>query len=102
MAIDKINPAAAAATYATGQKAASIPGMDAGGVSFGDWLKDSASTAIDTMRGGEKQAAGAVMGKADLTDVVGAITDAETTLSTVIAVRDKMVAAFEEIMRMPM
>ena len=43
----------------------------------------------------------AAIGKADLTDVVTAVTNAEMTLQTVTAVRDKVVSAYQEILRMP-
>ena len=43
----------------------------------------------------------AVTGEADITDVVQAVTSAELTLQTVVAVRDRMISAYQEIMRMP-
>ena len=44
----------------------------------------------------------AAVGKADLNDVVQAVTNAEVTLQTVTAVRDKVLNAYQEILRMPM
>ena len=41
------------------------------------------------------------MGTANLTDVVEAVTAAEMTLETVVAMRDRMMSAYQEIMRMP-
>ena len=41
-----------------------------------------------------------VAGKGDLIDVVTAIGAAETALDTAVAVRDKVVSAYGEIMRM--
>ena len=43
----------------------------------------------------------AIAGEADVTDVVMAVTNAETTLQTVVAVRDRVMAAYQEILRMP-
>jgi flagellar hook-basal body complex protein FliE len=71
-------------------------------VSFGDVLEKSAREAIDTMRKGETTSAAAVVGKADLTDVVQAVNNAETTLQTVTALRDKVVSAYQEILKMSM
>ena len=96
------NPAAAASAYANTAKTAQIPGLDAGkGDSFADVMKKTAVEAVETLHGGEKASAQAVLGTANLTDVVESITAAELTLQTVIAVRDRMLNAYQEIMRMP-
>ncbi|HEY8189549.1 MAG TPA: flagellar hook-basal body complex protein FliE, partial [Micavibrio sp.] len=63
--------------------------------------KKTALEAVETLHGGEKASAQAVMGTANLTDVVQAVTAAELTLQTVVAVRDRMLTAYQEIMRMP-
>lgn len=76
-------------------------GEDNNGISFSDYLSDKTRESIDTMEKGETMSARAVTGEADLTDVVQAVTDAELTLQTVVAVRDRMISAYQEIMRMP-
>ena len=43
----------------------------------------------------------AVRGGADVTQVVTAVAEAETVLNTVMAVRDRVIAAYQEILRMP-
>jgi len=103
MAINNItNPAAAANAYANISKVAETPGVGAEqGVSFGDLIKNAATDAIHTMNEGEKASAQAITGKANLTDVVQAATAAELTMNTVVAFRDKMLAAYQDIMRMP-
>lgn len=101
MPIDKINPAAAAGAYANTNKTGLGPGLSAKGPSFGDVLQKAAVESIDTLRAGEKASADAVLGKADLTDVVDAVTSAEMTLQTVVSIRDRMIGAYQEIMRMP-
>ena len=40
-------------------------------------------------------------GRADVVDVVTAVAESETAIQTLVAVRDKVIAAYEEIMRMP-
>jgi flagellar hook-basal body complex protein FliE len=42
-----------------------------------------------------------VAGGGDLTSVVTAVSEAELTLQTVIAVRDRVIEAYKDIMRMP-
>ncbi len=96
------NPAVAAKAYSNMGKDADVPGMDAPNkTSFGDVLKDTAVKTMQTMRAGETASAKAVAGNASLPEVVQAITAAELTLQTVVAVRDRMMTAYQEIMRMP-
>ena len=104
MAIDKMNPAAAAGAYSNIQKVgqgAGVSGDDVNGPRFGDLIRKAAVDSIETMRSGEKMSAQAVIGKANLTDVVEAVSNAELTLQTVVALRDRMLGAYQEIMRMP-
>lgn len=101
---DQISSAAAAGIYKNIQKAGQGVGMETEkpqGADFGNMLRNATESAIDTMRTGEKATADAVTGKANLTDVVDAVTNAELTLNTVIAMRDKMLSAYQEILRMP-
>ena len=76
--------------------------LPAGAPSFGDILKQSAQGAIDAQHKSEQTAAASLMGKADMTDVLQAVNDAELALNTVLAVRDRVVQAYEQIMRTPM
>jgi flagellar hook-basal body complex protein FliE len=68
---------------------------------FAELVKQVAESAIETSETGERQALAAVRGKAELTEVVTAIANAEVTLQTVVAVRDRIISAYQEIMRMP-
>ena len=72
------------------------------GASFGDMLKQVADNAIGTLREGEQKSFEGAIGKADLTDVVNAVTNAEVTLQAVVSVRDRVISAYQEILRMPM
>ncbi len=104
MPIDKIvdpNIVANAYTNTSNIGSRGISGGDGDGVSFSDFLKKTAADSIDTLKTGETMSAKAVTGEADLTDVVGAVTAAELTLQTVVAVRDRLIGAYQEIMRMP-
>jgi flagellar hook-basal body complex protein FliE len=40
-------------------------------------------------------------GKSDLVDVVTAVAETEVAVETLVSVRDKVIAAYEEIFRMP-
>ncbi len=78
---------------------AKIAGDD--GVTFSDFLKQKAQESVDVLRSSEQMSAKAVTGDADITDVVQAVTAAELTLQTVVSVRDRLISAYQEIMRMP-
>lgn len=105
--IDKItNPAAAANAYSTTSKTLQGTGEGLGlntdkTESFGEILKNTAIESIKTLRAGEAASAKAVSGDASLPEVVQAVTASEITLQTVMAVRDKVISAYQEIMRMP-
>ncbi len=72
-----------------------------GGPSFAALLETKTREAVDTLRTGEEMSAKAVTGEADLTEVIEAVNSAEVTLQTVVALRDRMISAYQEIMRMP-
>ena len=98
-------PAAAAAAYraaaqATAQAPSITPANLPGG-NFSDFLSGAIKDSINTMRQGEKAATQQVQGKANIVDVVQSVNAAELTLDTVVAVRDKVVAAYQSIMNMP-
>lgn len=67
---------------------------------FGDMVEQMVTDAATSMRGAEAASAKQVAGKGDLIDVVTAIGAAETALDTVVAVRDRVVNAYSDIMRM--
>lgn len=69
------------------------------GPSFGDVLKQSVQSAIDAQHTSEKVSAASLVGKADMTEVLQAVNNAELALNTVLAVRDRVVQAYESIMR---
>lgn len=68
---------------------------------FGDILKSAMTDAVKASKTAEHTMAAQVAGKAELVDVVTAISAAETSLETVMAVRDQVISAYQEIMRMP-
>jgi flagellar hook-basal body complex protein FliE len=67
---------------------------------FGAMVENLVSNAATSLRAAETASAKQVAGKGDLIDVVTAIGAAETALDTVVAVRDKVVNAYTDIMRM--
>ncbi len=68
--------------------------------SFGEVLQGFAAKTLDSVRTGEAAAIAGVEGKASAQQVVSAVMQAERDLQTAIALRDKAVAAYQEISRM--
>ncbi len=99
------NIASVAAAYAQAAKGGG-PGLtarDAGPQSdFAALVKGAVEGAIETGRKGERMSIDAINENADLNQVVTAVAEAELTLKTVVAVRDKVIDAYKEIIRMPM
>jgi flagellar hook-basal body complex protein FliE len=100
-----INAPSAIAAYQRIARQGAEAGMeprsaDPGGT-FADLVGESLKSAVDIGRKAEDLSAKAIAGKADLNEVVQAVTNAEITLQTVIAVRDRVIAAYQDILRMP-
>ena len=96
------NPAASAAYQAAMGDAApkaKTGGGEGGG--FAEALEEAARSAVDTLGKAETKSMQAAAGEADLLEVVSAVHDAESALRTVVAVRDKVVQSYQEILRMP-
>ncbi|MBT3238159.1 MAG: flagellar hook-basal body complex protein FliE [Rhodospirillaceae bacterium] len=104
MAIPVQNVANAVAAYAKSPQnaGAGMEARDAGQDSpFAGLVKGAIKEAVKI---GEKQEAislAAINDRADMNQVVTAIAEAEATLQVVVAVRDKVVDAYKEILRMP-
>ena len=56
---------------------------------------------METLRGAEQMTAKRVAGEAGLLDVITAVNDAQLTLQTVVSIRDRMITAYQDIIRMP-
>ena len=80
-------------------------GMDArpglAGENFADMVRDVVGDTIDANRTAERLGAEALVGQADINDVVLAVGNAEMGVQAVIGIRDRMIEAYQSIMRMP-
>ena|SRR5215475_13955634 len=105
------SPLAAASAYASVARVASDsnalslvrpPGGEAGGdTSFAAVLKDAIGSVAEMGRKSDAQSRAAVNGKANIVDVVTAVSETEVAIDAVVAVRDRVIAAYEDIMKMP-
>jgi len=94
---------AAAAAYANAGKIASAglgarDGAQDGG--FGDLVRKAAEGAVDALKQGEQASLQGVMGKADIAQVAAAVANADATLQTIVAVRDRVISAYQDIIKM--
>jgi flagellar hook-basal body complex protein FliE len=70
------------------------------GNAFTQFLGQTLDSVGEAGRRADTQAISAAAGKANVVDVVTAVAESETALQTMVAVRDRMISAYEEIMRM--
>jgi flagellar hook-basal body complex protein FliE len=76
-------------------------GAAGGSTDFGALLTRAVEGAVQSGKAAEAQAATALAGGGDLTAVVQAVSRAELTLQTATAIRDRVVQAYQDIMKMP-
>lgn len=98
-----IDPVSAARAYQQAAQAMQNNGAAQAGesVDFGNLVQEAIRQAGQSANAAEAQALQVAAGQADIVDVVTAIAAAETQLQTVIAVRDQVIQAYQEILRMP-
>ncbi len=85
-----------------GQAGEAAAGLSAGAMSpdFGAMLRDQVQQVVSQGNASEVQQASYMAGKGNIIDVVTAVSEAEVALDTMVSVRDKVISAYEEIMRM--
>jgi|SRR3954464_8778591 flagellar hook-basal body complex protein FliE len=76
-------------------------GEVSGGPSFGALVKDAVNALAKSTQNSDMQTHAAANGKANMIDVVTAVAESEVAIETLVSVRDKMITAYEEIMKMP-
>ncbi len=110
MAIDPaVNIARAAQMYNQAQQSGvtpnTLPVQDTQPPSQGTFtnlVQNYLTQAQQVGQAGEQASVAGLTGQADLAQVATAVSEAELTLQTVVAIRDKVVDAYREILRMPM
>jgi flagellar hook-basal body complex protein FliE len=101
-----INAATAAYTNAArlinqAAKGVEMPTDAAGGGDFARVLADTVQGMVESGRVADRKAMDMVNGQGDIVDVVTAISQTEMAIETMVSVRDRVISAYEEIMRMP-
>ena len=85
------NPAQAAAASTDSKSATSFTSM----------LKEAVGSVNELGQKSDTQTRAMVNGKSNMVDVVTAVSETEVAIDAVVAVRDKIIAAYEDIMKMP-
>jgi flagellar hook-basal body complex protein FliE len=84
---------------ASPEGAGGAPAADGG--AFADLVKSAIQEAARIGKTAETASIAAVNDRADLNKVVTAVAEAELALQTVVTIRDRVIEAYREIMRMP-
>ena len=103
------SPLSAAGAYANiarlANEMARAPGaaQDAGNAdqSFGALLKNALGSVVEAGHKSDAQTQALANGKSNMVDVVTAVAQTEVAVDAMVAVRDKVIAAYEDIMKMP-
>ncbi len=82
------------------QTAGITGGGGSAGDSFGSMLEHTLSGAVATGQDADASATNAVVNGGDVTHVVAAVSQAQLALQEVVAVRDKVVQAYQDVMKM--
>ena len=97
-------PLIAAKAYAAtqGMAGAGLAGAagPAAGPDFGQMVSQAMNQVMTDSRAAESQITAQVQGKANLVDVVTALSSAQTSLNAMIAVRNQMITSYQQIMNM--
>ncbi len=99
-----MTPLMAARAYGAAIKQGQGLGGDAtpaGGSDFGKMVQGVLDQTVKSTQNAENMMVQQQAGKAELIDAVTAVSSAETSLQSVIAIRDQVISAYQEIMRMP-
>ena len=100
-------PSIAANAYASLAKLTDPSGLAkggseaSGGPSFGALVKEAVNALSKSTHNSDLQTQAAANGKANMVDVVTAVAESEVAIETLVSVRDKVITAYEDIMKMP-
>ena len=94
-----VSPQAASSAYLSAGMSDQVAGAE-GASGFGATLQRAIEGAIGTGHEADRKSMQAIAGQGNITDVVTAVSKAQLSLQSAVAIRDKVVSAYQEIMRM--
>ena len=101
MSVAAINSALQAYSGFDAAQTASPEAGGASGDSFSSLLGRALDGAVSSGKQADAQAMQAIGGHGDLTQVVTAVSQAELALQTTVAMRDRVLQAYQDIIKMP-
>lgn len=95
-------PSLATGSYAAAQRLAAVekPTGTTPKDEFASLVKDSLKTIEKNAATADRQMGQALQGGTDLISVVTAVAESETAVQSLVSVRDKVIAAYDDVMRM--
>jgi flagellar hook-basal body complex protein FliE len=95
-----VTPSSAVNAYARVQDGSLDAPATASGAGFGDALARAIQGVADTGHRADAESVKAISGQGNLTEVATAVTRAELSMQTALAIRDRVVQSYQEITRM--
>jgi flagellar hook-basal body complex protein FliE len=80
----------------------STPGSTLNQPDFAAMVRDAVQGVVEQGKSSEAKTAAFANGKGNVIDVVTAVSETEVAMETMVAMRDKVISAYEDIMKMPM
>jgi flagellar hook-basal body complex protein FliE len=102
-----VTPASAAGAYASLAKLAANTGAAKSGASasagsdFGALVKQAMTAVVEAGQKSDAHTRAAAAGKADIIDVVTAVSETEVAIDALVSVRDRVIRSYEDILKMP-
>ncbi len=96
-----INTIAGNSAYNFANKLATGSGSTGSTGGFSELVSSGINSALNNVKAGEQVSMDAIAGKATLSDVVTAVNSADVALKSVVAIRDKVIGAYNDILKMP-
>lgn len=95
-----VTPSSAVNAYARVQSGGLDAPSDASGKDFGDALARAVQGVADAGHKADAESVKAIAGQGNLTEVATAVTRAELSMQTALAIRDRVVQSYQDITRM--
>jgi flagellar hook-basal body complex protein FliE len=74
---------------------------DAASGSFGSMVKEALGAVVEAGNKADTQVKSLASGRTNMVDLVTAVAESETAITTLVSVRDRVIQAYQQIMQMP-